>query len=97
MAASTDAGRALDVSDVEPNGRRLASGGHSQPGFEACVAQYGRVDSVREVGELIHRLVNGSGGVVQSRAGGGRVTVESVAGEPQLDRQRDQLLLGAVV
>ena len=83
--------------DVEPHRDRGARGQRGQRGVQAAVGQHGRVDAtdhVAQLGDRVLRLLVRAG---DQLPGGLRVGVELLLGHPEVHRQRDQVLLRAVV
>ena len=64
--------------------------------LQAAVAEHGRMDPARELAQLLERLRQLLAGALERRARLGLVAA-AAGGEPQVERERDEPLLRAVV
>ena len=76
--------------------RGAAGGGRERLG-EPAVHEQRRVDAVREVAQLLHRLLEVGADLVEHRLGLLGIVVGELAREPHAHRERDEVLLRAVV
>ena len=78
-------------------GSAARPGGGAQRVGESAVHEQRRVDAVREVAQLLHRFLEIEADLVEHRLGLLGIGVGDLAGEPHTDRERDEVLLRAVV
>ena len=78
-------------------GQRGAAGGGAQRLGEAAVHEQRRVDAVREVAQLLHRFLEVEADLVEHRLGLLGIGVGDLAREAHAHRERDEVLLRAVV
>ena len=88
---------APDAVGVDAHGQRAAVGGRPERLGEAGVHEQRRVDAVGQVAQLLDRVLHGVAERVEHLGGGLGVVGEDVLGEAEVHRQRDEVLLGAVV
>ena len=101
-AAEVDRGLDLlrvpaDLLGLDRRGQRGAVAGGAERVGQPAVHQQRRVDAVREVAQLLHRLLEVGRDLVEHLLGGVGVGVGELAGEAGAHRERDEVLLRAVV
>src|SRR5204863_9805998 len=82
---------------VEARGNGCAAGGVRQRLRQAAVLEQWRVDAVREVAKVLHRLLNRRPELADNCLCALRVGVDEPADRAEICLQRDEMLLGAVV
>ena len=83
--------------DVDPDGDRGAAGKRPQRRTEAAVGQDRRVDAARDLAQLVQRAGHPGDGAVKLRGELGELRRHGRLCPAQLQRQRDEPLLGSVV
>ena len=84
--------------DLDRTRQRQPRRGGAQRLAKPAVAQQRRVDAVRELAQLGDRGLHVAAQVLEQREHGlGVAVLGDLAGQPELDRQRDEVLLRAVV
>ena len=91
------AGQALGERAVEFDGHRGAAGQRFERRVQSALGEHRGMDARGQIAQLLHRLLRVGERAVDELLGAVRVRVERLAGELELDHQRDEPLLGAVV
>ncbi len=88
---------AADTVGLDAGRQRGAAGRGAERLGEPAVHEQRRVDAVREVAQLLHRVLEVGADLLEHRLGLLGVGVGELAGEPHAHRERDEVLLRAVV
>ena len=86
-----------DAVGIHGGGEGRSPGGGRQGLAEPSIDQQRRVDTVSQVTQLLHGLLQIVAQLVEHLAGRGGVRASQLSGKPQFHRERDEMLLRPVV